>query len=374
MSTIQGFFTDPTICIGCKACEVACKEWNQIPEDGLEWSGLSYDHTRSLGHSSWRHVKFVEQDRASGRQLTPQTMRELLPPHLASALEPAHGGCCGSDPAEAALNTLLHGSPCGGSQGCSCGPKPTAGAPPTQPQRSPCGGSHAPSAGPALVGGSTDNASPFRWIFLSDVCKHCEHAGCLEACPTGSIVRTEVGSVLVQEDICNGCGYCVVTCPFGVIDRRPTDGRAFKCTFCYDRQRSGLEPACATACPTQSIRFGPLDELHAYAQERLRTLHARGYTDARLYTGEPLPASTGPTDTSSGQHAGLAPQGAQSPGSVGHLRAFSLTLGEPEAYNLPRRPEVPTVHLRASWTAAIATSVAMLAISAVVAYRKDPQA
>src|SRR6266498_4401458 len=164
-----GFFTDPSVCIGCKACEVACKEWNHVPDDGFVWSGNSYDNTGHLGASTWRHVMFVEQDRQKGNQIV---------------------------------------------------------------------GSHSL--------GTDDEEDPFRWIFLSDVCKHCEEAGCLEACPTGAIVRTEVCSVLVQNDVCNGCGYCVVSCPFGVIDRRPEPlpdaGGAFKCTFCYDRQKSGLVP------------------------------------------------------------------------------------------------------------------------------------
>ena len=164
-----GFFTDPSVCIGCKACEVACKEWNEVPDDGFTWTGNSYDNTGHLGASTWRHVLFVEQNRSKGDQI----------------------------------------------------------------------------AGPMSLG--DDGEDPFRWIFLSDVCKHCENAGCLEACPTGSIVRTEIGSVLVQNDVCNGCGYCVVACPFGVIDRRPAPlpdaGGAFKCTFCYDRQKSGLTPA-----------------------------------------------------------------------------------------------------------------------------------
>ena len=132
-----GFFTDPTVCIGCKACEVACKEWNHVPDDGFVWSGNSYDNTGHLGASTWRHVMFVEQDRQKGGQIV---------------------------------------------------------------------GSHSL--------GNANEEDPFRWVFLSDVCKHCEEAGCLEACPTGAIVRTEVGSVLVQNDVCNGCGYCVVSCRF----------------------------------------------------------------------------------------------------------------------------------------------------------------
>ena len=212
-----GFFTDPSVCIGCKACEVACKEWNQVPDDGFTWSGNSYDNTGHLGASTWRHVMFLEQDRPKGNQITG-----------------------------------LDGLP-----------------------------------NPQSAIGDPQSEDPFRWVFLSDVCKHCEEAGCLEACPTGSIVRTEVGSVLVQNDVCNGCGYCVVSCPFGVIDRRPEPlpdaGGAFKCTFCYDRQKSGLVPACAKVCPTESIVFGRLDDLRARAAERVQQLQQAGYSDAQLY-------------------------------------------------------------------------------------------
>ena len=207
----SGFFTDPSVCIGCKACEVACKEWNEVPDDGFTWSGNSYDNTGHLGASTWRHVLFLEQDRQKGNQ-------------IAQALD-------------------------------------------------------------SLADNGIDD--PFRWIFFSDVCKHCEEAGCLEACPTGSIVRTETGTVFVQDDVCNGCGYCVVSCPFGVIDRRPEPlpdaGGAFKCTFCYDRQKSGLVPACAKVCPTESIVFGRLDDLRARANERVEKLQQYGYDDAQIY-------------------------------------------------------------------------------------------
>ena len=263
-----GFYTDPTLCIGCKACEVACKEWNDVPDDGFRWSGNSYDNTDMLGASTWRHVLFVEQDRHRGQQLA------------------------------------------------------------------------GPMSGDALSD-LTDHEDPFRWLFLSDVCKHCEEAGCLEACPTGSIVRTETQTVLVQDEICNGCGYCVVSCPFGVIDRRkksaPKGGGAFKCTFCYDRQASGLVPACAKACPTESILFGPLDELRPHAAKRVEHLRAIGYPDAQNYD---------PQET-----------------SVKGIHAFFMILGEPEAYGLPPKPQVPTIHLRASWTAAFATALGALGLS-----------
>ncbi|HEY6111606.1 MAG TPA: 4Fe-4S dicluster domain-containing protein [Chthoniobacterales bacterium] len=257
-----GFFTDPTVCIGCKACEVACKEWNEVPDDGFTWSGNSYDNTGRLGASTWRHVLFLEQDRQKGNQIV----------------------------------------------GASSNQQSTIS--------------------------NQQSVDPFRWIFLSDVCKHCEEAGCLEACPTGSIIRTEVGSVFVQNDVCNGCGYCVVSCPFGVIDRRPEPladaGGAFKCTFCYDRQKSGLVPACAKVCPTESIVFGRIDDLRARAHERVRQLRENGYDDAQLYD---------PQDT-----------------SVRGIHAFFLILGEPEAYGLPAKPESPTMYLQSAWSVAVATA------------------
>lgn len=276
-----GFFTDPTVCIGCKACEVACKEWNDVPDDGFEWSGNSYDNTGSLGASTWRHVLFVEQDRQKGNQITGSVADAILPARLERESESS------------------------GRQDC------------------------------------LPHADPFRWVFLSDVCKHCEEAGCLEACPTGSIVRTEVGSVLVQNDVCNGCGYCIVSCPFGVIDRRPRPlpdhGGAFKCTFCYDRQKSGLVPACAKVCPTESIVFGRLDDLRARASRRVEQLRQNGYSDAQLYD---------PQET-----------------SVRGLHAFFLILGEPEEFGLPPSPQVPTIYLKSAWMSAIATAIGAVLVT-----------
>ena len=173
----------------------------------------------------------------------------------------------------------------------------------------------------------------------SDVCKHCSSAACLEVCPTGALFRTEFGTVVVQPDICNGCGYCVPACPFGVIDRREDDGRAFKCTLCYDRLRDGLEPACAKACPTDSIQFGELDELRERAATRVRTLHERGQTSARLYGADPNDG-------------------------VGGNGAFFLLLDEPEVYGLPPDPVVTTKHLPAMWrTAAKAALGAAAAVA-----------
>jgi len=258
--SVTAFLTDSTLCIGCKACEVACKEWNGIGEDGLNWSGNSYDNTGALGHSTWRHVKFVE---------------------------------------------------------------------------------HMPEAG---LGGNAPELN--TWAFSSDVCKHCENAGCLEACPTGSIVRTEFGGVYIQPDICNGCAYCVVACPFGVVQRNPDDGRAFKCTFCYDRQKAGLIPACAKACPTESIQFGEIESLKLRAKERVEELHSRGMEDANLYDS---------ADT-----------------SVGGIHAMFIVRGDPRSYNLPPRPEVPTIYLKKGWTSS-AIAAAMLLGGTLLAFLAESQ-
>jgi formate dehydrogenase iron-sulfur subunit len=256
-----GFFTDTSICIGCKACEVACKEWNLVPEDGLDLLGQSYDNTGALGANSWRHVAFVEQ--------TVQTST--------SARRPVE-----------------------------------LGMPAVQP------------------------ADGVRWLMSSDVCKHCTNAACLDVCPTGALFRSEFGTVVVQQDVCNGCGYCVPACPYGVIEKREGDGRAFKCTMCYDRLVDGQRPACASACPTESIQFGPLDELRERARARVEQLHDRGVPEARLYGHDP-------------------------DDGVGGDGAFFLLLDEPEVYGLPPDPVVTTRDLPAMWRHAAAASVAVAA-------------
>ncbi|MEU6762707.1 4Fe-4S dicluster domain-containing protein [Streptomyces sp. NPDC046853] len=260
-----GFFTDTSVCIGCKACEVACKEWNAIPEDGLSLTGMSYDNTQGLGASTWRHVAFIE-------QTVPEPQgRTRLP--------------------------LVDGA--------------------------------AQAAPPQEAGEST------RWLMSSDVCKHCTHAACLDVCPTGSLFRTEFGTVVVQEDICNGCGYCVPACPYGVIEQRPSDGRAFKCTMCYDRLGAGQEPACAKACPTESIQFGPLDELRERAALRVGQLHEAGVSGAHLYGDDPEDG-------------------------VGGDGAFFLLLDKPEVYGLPPDPVVTTRDLPAMWKHAGAAAASLL--------------
>jgi formate dehydrogenase iron-sulfur subunit len=287
--TAKGFFTDTTVCIGCKACEVACKQWNQLPDDGFAFTGESYDNTSDLGASTWRHVAFVEQQ---------------VPP------EPGTGA------RYAGLDWVLgeHGG--GGASG-----------------------------GVAPAGGDV------RWLMLSDVCKHCTHAGCLDVCPTGAIVRTEFDSVFVQPDVCNGCGMCVPACPFGVIDRDEATGTAAKCTLCYDRLKDGMEPACAKACPTDSIVFGDVDDLRQQARDRVDVLHGRGVTDAYLYGAD--------DDDLVG---------------TGGLNAFFLLTDTPETYNLPPDPVDPTRTVGDAWRSAGVAAAGMVLSAAVAVWsaRRQP--
>ena len=279
----MGFFTDTSVCIGCKACEVACKEWNLVPEDGISLSGMSYDNTQALGADTWRHVAFIEKPVSTATDLG---MPGMGPP--------------GADPSggEAGVDVLALAA-----------------------------GDHA---------GEADDAG-VRWLMSSDVCKHCTHAACLDVCPTGSLFRTEFGTVVVQPDICNGCGYCVPACPYGVIDIRPEDGRAFKCTLCYDRLKGGGMPACAQACPTESIQYGELDELRERAHQRVTELQDQGVAEARLYGADPEDG-------------------------VGGDGAFFLLLDEPEVYGLPPDPIVTTRDIGSIWKHVGAAAGTLLAM------------
>jgi formate dehydrogenase iron-sulfur subunit len=275
----MGFFTDTTVCIGCKACEVACKEWNGVPADGFGWTGMSYDNTQKLDANTWRHVAFIEQRKPLGAQASTAAAAQTVDLGMPSFTKPGEA----ADP---------------------------------------------------------EDRSDFRWLMASDVCKHCTHAACLDVCPTGALFRTEYGTVVIQEDICNGCGYCVPACPYGVIDQREDDGRMWKCTLCYDRIGDGLEPACAKACPTESIQFGEVEELRARADARVRRLHDAGIMDAHLYGNDP-------------------------DDGVGGTGAFFLLLDEPEVYGLPPDPVVTTRDLPEMWKrAAIAAATLAVGVAA----------
>ena len=314
-----GFFTDTSVCIGCKACEVACKEWNTLPMDDahgvrdvMGLSGMSYDNTGQLGANSWRHVAFIEQTRTV----------DLPMPTFGRPGDDRqdHGRSVTDGPNDESLATAQQSSVLNAEALSEFDPQT----------------------------GQSGTDKQIRWLMSSDVCKHCTHAGCLDVCPTGALFRTEFGTVVVQGDICNGCGYCVPACPYGVIEQRKGDGRVFKCTMCYDRLTDGLQPACATACPTQSIQFGNLDELQARADARMATLKSQGVETARLY-------------------------GRDEDDGVGGAGAFFLLLDEPEVYGLPPDPVVTTRDLPAMWKSAGAAAVMILgvALSAVLGSRRN---
>lgn len=317
----KGFFTDTSICIGCKACEVACKEWNHIPRDGdLELTGMSYDNTEHLGASTWRHVAFIEQDHA-GIERARESGRQLVDLGMPT-VRPSSGDEGGPTSAGSAVTTKYSAGRSGGT---------TSWSRPDTPE--------------------------FRWLMASDVCKHCTHAGCLDVCPTGALFRTEFGSVVVQPDVCNGCGTCVAGCPFGVIERRtdgtvqpkadrgaqaeevPNAGIAQKCTLCYDRLVDGEQPACAQTCPTTSIKFGDHADLVENARDRVHQLHEQGLTEARLY-------------------------GANELDGVGGTGSVFLLLDEPEVYGLPPDPRVPTADLPVMFKRAGVAAAGMLAAAA----------
>jgi formate dehydrogenase iron-sulfur subunit len=313
-----GFFTDTTVCIGCKACEVACKQWNDLPADSDgSGKGGSYDHTGALGASTWRHVRFVEKLEPS-----PETRADAE-----VALAAGGGGHVPEIPAVAELE----------SAGSGARPEEMPDLVEWAEENGADGGPVDPSHALALMD---------RWIFTSDVCKHCTNAGCLDACPTGAIIRTEFDTVVIQADVCNGCGYCIPACPFGVPNRDPYDGRAAKCTLCYDRLQDGLEPACAKSCPTDSIQFGPYDELVKTARGRVIALHERGLEDAYLYG-----AGDDPGDE-----------------LAGGLGAFFLLTEPPERFGLPAQAESPIQENGPSATAAALVGGGLAALGTLASF------
>jgi formate dehydrogenase iron-sulfur subunit len=275
--TPTGFYTDTTVCIGCKACEVACKQWNQLPSDGFEFTGNSYDNTSELSATTWRHVKFIEQFSIE----SPSQLATLATLGVAS-------------------NDTVSGE------------------------------------------------SPLnRWLMMSDHCKHCLAAPCHQACPTGAIIQNEFENVYIQADICNGCSCCIAACPFGVITRSEMGGHSHKCTLCYDRQRDGLEPACAKACPTQSIHFGPVDELREQARKRVEQLHERGVPQAYLYGDVP-------SETYSEMHS------------------FYLLVDRPSVYGLPDAPFNPWLHMMGDYVRSVSGGLAAIAVLLAVVFLLKP--
>lgn len=273
----KGMFVDTTLCTGCKACQVACKQWNELPEEDRAavvehraFIGDSYDNTGRLSATNWRHVKFVEQ--------------------------------------------------------------------------------------------FSEDRTDARWLMMSDSCKHCEQAGCLEVCPTGALYRTQFGSVDIHQDVCIGCRYCVGACPFGVIDYNRGTGRVNKCILCQDRMETGDGTACAKSCPTSSLTYGRVEDLKAMAAARVRQLHAQGKTDAYVY-GWDLGNSGVITQ---GPNKGQAVKDME---VVGGLNVFYLLMDQPSVYGLPSAPQLPQRNLAPSAGVAL-ISAAVLGVTGLAAFRR----
>jgi formate dehydrogenase iron-sulfur subunit len=230
----KGMFVDTSICTGCKACQVACKEWNGLEAEpshftqgpgmpypvAMNFTGNSYDNTGELSARDWRHVLFIEQ-----------------------------------------INYKRTGS---------------------------------------------------RWLFMSDSCKHCKDAPCLNVCPVDAIEHTDLGNVVVRQDKCVGTKLCNKACPWGVIKFNDNTRTSQKCTLCNDRIHNGLGTACAKACPTGSISFGDVPDLKVKADARLAQLKKIGETKANIYG----------YDEASGQNV------------------FYLLMDKPDVYGLPVKPAI----------------------------------
>jgi formate dehydrogenase iron-sulfur subunit len=230
----KGMFVDTSICTGCKACQVACKEWNGLEAEpahftkrrrtpypvASNFTGNSYDNTEKLSARDWRHVLFIEQ-----------------------------------------IN---------------------------------------------------QDRKDSRWLFMSDSCKHCKDAACLNVCPVEAIERTDLDNVIVRQDRCVGTKHCNRACPYGVVRYNEKTFTSQKCTLCNDRIHNGLGTACAKACPTGSIVFGEIPELKTKADARLARLKALGESKANIY---------GYTE-------------------AGGLNVFYLLLDDPAVFGLPDKPVV----------------------------------
>ena len=212
----MGVLIDMSKCIGCRACQIACKEWNGLPPEKTENRG-TYQNPPRLSPVTWTLIEFRE-EKQDGKIL---------------------------------------------------------------------------------------------WHFRRVGCHHCTYANCMEACPVGAIKRSPSGMIYVDHSRCMGCKNCVMACPFGIPQMDPETGMMYKCTGCYDRIENGLPPACAKACPTGALTFGPVSQLKAIAQERLKYLWSIGYKKACLYGDKEL----------------------------GGLGFFYILLREPGFYGLPEEPK-----------------------------------
>ncbi len=242
---------DSSKCTACRGCQVACKQWNDLPGTLTKNRG-SYENPPDLSPYTWTRIRFIE--KYEGRQM--------------------------------------------------------------------------------------------RWLFLAQGCMHCADAACVKVCPTGALKHHPMGLVTLEQDLCNGCGYCTQFCPFH-IPRLLTDtltgtGKSFKCTFCMDRVTNGEKPACVKTCPPGAFSFGERNEMIAKGRERVLYLQRNGYPNANLY-GDVL---------------------------LGGLGRMYVLLDKPEVYGLPVSPVSPALtHVWQDWVQPIVSvSFGVTALAAITAF------
>ena len=173
----NAFLIDMTKCTGCRGCQVACKQWNQLDAEQTEFfSGEGYQNPPAMSEYTFTRIKFRDYQKNGQNE----------------------------------------------------------------------------------------------FAFYKEMCMHCDDPACASVCPVGAFEKTAEGPVIYKADRCIGCRFCMIACPFGVPKYEWSKGLPLvkKCTGCYSRITEGLQPACATTCPT-AISYGPRDEMIKLAEQRL---------------------------------------------------------------------------------------------------------
>lgn len=158
-------------------------------------------------------------------------------------------------------------------------------------------------------------------LLLKRQCMHCTDASCVSVCPTGAAAH-QGEYVVIDQEVCIGCGYCIQACPFGVPHKgEPPQGTARKCTFCIDHVKEGMEPCCVEACPIEATTFGTRTDQLTKAKNRVQVLAKTGWPEAQLYGEE----------------------------EVGGLHTLYVLLKPPAFYGLPEHPRQATRNVIAQW-------------------------
>lgn len=185
---------------------------------------------------------------------------------------------------------------------------------------------------------------PGEWLFRAHTCMHCTNASCEEVCPTGAISH-QGEFVIIDQEWCIGCGYCVQACPFDVPHKDEITGTARKCRFCIDRVSNNFEPACAKTCPTGAIQFGERVDLIAAAHNKVQTLRANSHPNACVY-GE---------------------------NELGGLHTIYVLTDSPLVYGLPEAPQLVTSTGVGQWLSGIVAAGVVAAVPFWLLFRRRKQ-